>query len=502
MARTPRRAIVAGLVRRALEAAAIGLVVGVVLAGTAAAESPSPAAPTPAPSVVPGTTPSGTPAGTLPPVPKVLAHPSDGTSNTCYDCHSAVNPVQAKVAAAWAASVHGQNGVGCADCHGGDPRSDSISAAMSAQAGFIGKPSKAVSVGVCGSCHSDAARMAQYQLSTDQYAKYSTSVHGERLAAGDARVAGCLDCHGSHDVKKASDPTAAVYPLNVPKLCASCHANASLMESYGIPTDQYAVYQGSVHGKLLLEQSDLRAPTCASCHGSHDAKPPTSKVVVEVCGKCHTATQALYEKSRHATLDVGPKCWTCHGTHDVATTGEQRLLHPTPPTVVCTICHDPVTNTFKLRTEQFANDADRRCDTCHHSASDEYAQANGISDALLKASHAYDTADAKLKEAAGLGMIVTDADVALTEARTDLIQARAAVHTTSLTDVAKLTDASAAKAGEAESFADARLGESTFRREAMVVVVIVIALNVFVLLLVRRRIHRRDHPPAGEEPSA
>lgn len=518
----PRRDAAARLARRAGAVAAICLFVGVVSARTAVAESPTPAVPTstPAPSAsagaslapsaslapiataVPVAAPSGSPGPALPPVPKPIIHPSDGTSNTCYDCHSAINQAQAQVSSQWADSVHGKNGIGCADCHGGDPRSTSMSVAMSPQAGFIGKPSKAVSVGVCGSCHSDAARMAQYQLATDEYAKYATSVHGQLLATGDARVAACIDCHGSHDIKKASDPTAAVYPLNVPQLCASCHANAQLMQPYGIPTDQYAIYQQSVHGQDLLQKADLRAPTCASCHGSHDAKPPTSSDVVDVCGKCHTATQALYEKSRHSTLDVGPKCWTCHGTHDVQPTGENRLFHPTPPTVDCTICHDPVTNTFRLKTEQFASDADRRCDTCHHSASAEYAQASGIRDALVKASTAYDTADAKLKQAAALGMIVTDADVALTEARTDLIQARAAVHTTQLTDVAALTDAAVAKAGEADAFADSRLGESTFRREAMVAVVIVIALNVFVLLALRRRIHRDDHAADGETPSA
>jgi hypothetical protein len=36
----------------------------------------------------------------------------------------------------------------------------------------------------------------------------------------------------------------------------------------------------------------------------------------------------------------------------------------------------------------------------------------------------------------------------------------------------------------------------------MVAVVIVIALNVFVLLAVRRRIHRDDHAAEGEAPVA
>ena len=62
-------------------------------------------------------------------------------------------------------------------------------------------------------------------------------------------------------------------------------------------------------------------------------------------------------------------------------------------------------------------------------------------------------------------MIVADADVQVTQARTSLIQARAAVHTTKLTDVAALTDEAVAKADEARSFADAKLQESASRRQ-------------------------------------
>src|SRR3989304_2004366 len=108
-------------------------------------------------------------------------------------------------------------------------------------------------VGLCGGCHANAERMRPYQVATDQYSKYFSSVHGQRLLiANDARVATCIDCHGSHGVKPASDPTADVYPLNVPKLCASCHADADTMEPYDIPTDQFDVYKLSVHGKQPL----------------------------------------------------------------------------------------------------------------------------------------------------------------------------------------------------------------------------------------------------------
>ena len=487
------RAAVAKPVRLVRLAVLVGGLGGAALVGVGGvgAQTPSPTPETP-PVVAPTPTPGVGPAAT-----------GGADTNTCLTCHAAIDNAQHEITEAWGASVHGQSGIGCVECHGGDPTSDQVTIAMSPLAGYLGTPGRSESVATCGNCHSDVARMRPYQIPTDQYAKYRASVHGERLvSAGDTRVAICTDCHGSHDVKKASDPTARVYPLNVPGLCASCHGDATLMEPYEIPTNQLEVYAESVHGQALLSRSDLRAPTCASCHGSHDAKPPSSVEVVDVCGKCHTATQALYEQSRHAELEIGPKCWTCHGTHDVATPDESRFFHPKPPSIDCTVCHDPVDRSLVLTADRFTNDADRRCDTCHHPDSLLYAQAEGIHGALDRAATAYGEAEKLINEAAGVGMIVSDAEVELAGAKTSLIRARAAVHTTKLTDVAALADEAEAKAGAARALADEKLAASLFRRGAMVVVLALILVNVGALVLIRRRL---DHsyatlPAAGQPP--
>jgi hypothetical protein len=482
--------------RRALRLLPLVLGLGLYLALTSgvAAEDPSPSpdtSPSTAPS--PSALPSSEPLLSPPPAPSPIVHPSDGTSNTCFDCHVAVDPQQKTIAEAWQESIHGKGGVSCADCHGGDPTTDRMGQAMDPAIGFIGKPGREATVQICGSCHSDPDRMRQYKLPTDQYAKYWNSVHGERLVSThDERVAICIDCHGSHDVKKASDPTAAVYPLNVPQLCASCHADSKRMEPYGIPTDQFAVYSQSVHGKALLDDADVRAPSCASCHGSHDAKPPRATEVVEVCGKCHTATQELYEQSRHAELQkAAPKCWTCHGTHDVSQPSERLFFHPEPPDYLCTTCHDLQTHELRIELDRFANEADRRCDTCHHPDSDIYAQVKAIALSLSDAQSAYDDAGSRIAEAARLGMIVSDADVTLSEAKTNLIKAQAAVHTTKLTLVAGTAGEAEAKAESAAALAQGKLDESLFRREAMVIVVGLIVLNIAALYLVKRMVEQR-----------
>jgi hypothetical protein len=426
-------------------------------------------------------------------MPTPLVHPGQGSgSNSCFDCHSEVNAQQQAVSTEWQESVHGKAGIGCADCHGGDPTSDRITVAMSPANGYIGVPARDVTVGLCGACHADVERMRSYNLPTDQYVKYFSSVHGQQLVtAQDVRVAICTDCHGVHDIKKISDPTSPAYPTNVPALCSGCHADTAKMEPYGIPTDQYDIYKESIHGRALLIDRDLRAPSCASCHGWHDAKPPRSTEVVEVCGKCHTATQALYEQSRHSQLGtVAPKCWTCHGTHDVSEPGQRLFLHPDQAPYTCSTCHDPATQELRLGITQFENEADRRCDTCHHPNSTIYSQVLGIATALADAQGAYTEAEARITEAAGLGMIVDDASVALNEAKTTLIQAEAAVHTTKLTLVAGYARDTEDKAAVANGIAQDKINESTSRREAMVVVIGLILANVLAFYVIKRRLDK------------
>ena len=489
------------------------------VAFSASAESPSPSAdapgsPSPSPSAsvptvpTPGPSDNGwmfeTPApidegplATAPPLPSLVVHPDGADANGCYDCHSAVNDEQATIAAEWKTSAHGQAAVTCADCHGGDPGTDQITRAMDPANGYIGAPGRMETVGLCGSCHANVEKMRASGLPTDQYAKYWSSVHGQRLVtADDTRVAVCTDCHGVHDIKKVSDPTSKTFALNIPELCSSCHADARRMEPYGIPTDQFEIYSASVHGVALLENKDIRAPSCASCHGSHDAKPPTSTNVVEVCGKCHTATQDLYQQSRHSELKAAaPKCWTCHGTHDVSQPSSALFFHPTTPDYNCATCHDLTTHTLRLELSRFENAADRRCDTCHHPDSQIYTQIEGISGAVVSAETAYEAADLKIQEAARLGMITAKADVALVGAKTSLIQAQAAVHTTKLTQVAELSADAKTKAEDAMKLATAKVDESIFRREAMVIVLAFIVLGIVFLVITKRRLDRELENP-------
>ncbi len=423
-------------------------------------------------------------------LPPRIEHPPSEGQNSCAECHILLGDKHTEISEEWQDSVHGNAEVGCVECHGGDARTNEMNLSMDPAAGFIGVPNRSDIPKVCGSCHSDVEQMRQYNLPTDQYVKYIESVHGTRLQnLNDTKVAVCTDCHSTHDVKKASDPTSAVYPLNVPELCASCHADAEYMKSYDIPVNQFDVYKTSVHGQALLENQDVRAPSCTSCHGSHAAQPPDSEEVADVCGKCHSATEAYYKESLHSRIgDNAPKCWTCHGTHDVVKPDETLFTHEVLPERDCTTCHVDE-KTFRMNKARFSDPDDRRCDTCHHEGSMIMVQVRAIRDAIIAADTAYRMAEETIQEAASRGMIVSDAENQLAQARTSLISARATVHTTKLPLVSQLADDAIASAEKAYEVANNRLHENDVRRLAMIIAVVVILINITTLYLLRRHLY-------------
>jgi hypothetical protein len=148
-----------------------------------------------------------------------------------------------------------------------------------------------------------------------------------------------------------------------------------------------------------------------------------------------------------------------------------------------------VDQSLRLEIDRFEDPADRRCDTCHHGQSNIFTQVEAIAGAIGGARDGYETALSRIEEAASLGMIVADAEVAAAEARTGLIRARAAVHTTKLATISALTDETIDKAKAAEDIANTKLSESDFRRQAMIVVIAIIIGNVVVLMQIRRRLH-------------
>ncbi len=399
-------------------------------------------------------------------VPTPLVFPHRGETNTCFDCHRSLAGEDAEIAADWEASLHSRRGVTCAHCHGGDPGATDMAASMSPEAGYIGVPKKEDIPALCSSCHANAQLMRQYNLPTDQWAKFGESIHGQRLEEGDTRVATCFDCHGGHRTNPANEPSSAVYPANIPAMCAECHSDAEYMRPYDQPTDQHELYAESVHGVALLQEQDLRAPNCATCHGKHGAAPPGFTEVANVCGTCHSATQDYYAQGEHALPSSGaignPKCVTCHGPHDIAWTSEELFLG-----------------------EQAGS-----CTSCHQDGTEQAQVASQMYEALAGAAQSLGEAERALDEAAGSGLIVAPEEAKLHEATTSLVEARAVQHDIKLASLEELTDEVYSVSGEVKTDAEKAMRDAVIRRWAMVIAVAGVGLTILALYLIKRELDR------------
>ena len=280
----------------------------------------------------------------------------DLSKNSCIQCHQTLDEKHAKIVNDFKADIHYLRRIGCEGCHGGDARvgfqEGDPMISMDPAKGYVGVPAFAQIPRFCGKCHSDVEYMKQFNpgLRVDQEQQYRTSVHAKQLAKGDTNVATCINCHGVHGILSVSDTRSPVHKLNIPKTCAQCHSNKTLMAGYKIPSDQFELYQKSVHGILLLEKNDRSAPTCADCHGNHGATPPGLVTVSQVCGECHASNRDLFTESPHqqafAELQL-PECEACHGNHEVQKTSDAML--GVGEGSLCGECHsDPSSQAYQI----------------------------------------------------------------------------------------------------------------------------------------------------------
>ncbi|MGD8607564.1 MAG: ammonia-forming cytochrome c nitrite reductase subunit c552, partial [Myxococcales bacterium] len=70
----------------------------------------------------------------------------------CLTCHLTVDD---KLGELWATDIHAQAGIGCVDCHGGDPNAEVSEKAKRAGTGYRGIPSPLEITRLCGGCHAD-----------------------------------------------------------------------------------------------------------------------------------------------------------------------------------------------------------------------------------------------------------------------------------------------------------------------------------------------------------
>jgi predicted CXXCH cytochrome family protein len=239
------------------------------------------------------------------------------------------------------ASVHGQKGYACVQCH----------------TGFTGYPHPPLTAQTrrevtlslyqtCERCHQG------------EFAATRDSVHSKALAAGNLEAAVCTDCHGAHNVVPPDQPRS-----RIPQTCERCHSEI------------YNLYKESIHGSALIGEGNPDVPSCVDCHGVHDIQGPLNSSFrlfsPQICARCHAnktlldkygintdvfntyvsdfhgETVVLFEALAPGQQTNKPVCIDCHGVHDMrkvddpeSTVIKQNLLK------TCKKCHPDATTNF------------------------------------------------------------------------------------------------------------------------------------------------------------
>ena len=245
-----------------------------------------------------------------------LASPqSDSTSSAqCADCHRKLSPA---LVMEWERSRHGQNGVGCLECHGAEQSDVDGWMHHGARVAVLVTPKD------CAKCHE-----AEYE----QFARSHHAKAGQILASLDNVLAekvagmpgnnadavnGCWQCHGTI-VKFQRDKNGTIL--------------RSLPE--GKPLIDPLTWPNSGMGRMNPDGSQ---GSCHACHSRHSFEAKLSRSP-ENCGKCHMGPDhpqiEIYNESKHGiafyanrdkmALDkegdwvlgkdysAAPTCATCH----------------------------------------------------------------------------------------------------------------------------------------------------------------------------------------------
>jgi hypothetical protein len=159
---------------------------------------------------------------------------------TCGRCHEGM-------VTAYRQGIHGQKLAQgnadvptCVDCHTEHAVQPITSPGSSVY------PSRIPST--CLACHEREDVNARYGLPSARRQSYLGSFHGIALVSGQLTAANCESCHGSHDIRPASDSMSSVAPANLVATCGRCH-----------PGIGARVTEGKIHVASVREDINLFA---------------------------------------------------------------------------------------------------------------------------------------------------------------------------------------------------------------------------------------------------
>lgn len=194
----------------------------------------------------------------------------------CTDCHSSIH-TQQKIKVSKASVIrkcwqchareeyvdkgHGayvlkgnDDSASCSDCHGlHGIRAFQNTIPLSAEAKLYFMPK-------CAGCHSDPELAKRNKLNPNVVKEYEETYHGKVSKVGyPARVAGCTDCHSSHNILPPDNPQSLLSPQGRVVMCGKCHsgfnprfANYIAHPDYGDPHKYPALYVTAIFMVVLI----------------------------------------------------------------------------------------------------------------------------------------------------------------------------------------------------------------------------------------------------------
>jgi hypothetical protein len=267
--------------------------------------------------------------------PRELPHQTPLAPVRCEICHE-------DAGAAYARSIHARArqraaespAPTCADCHG----THDIRAAQDPAARTFPLTLPAT----CGRCHGDPEIIRRGRIEIgDVFSLYRDSVHGRALSeAGLIVAANCRHCHGSHDIRRKTDPSSPVHRANIAATCGACHVGIA------------AQYRRGIHGRAARPE----VPVCSDCHTAHRIErvdAPTWRLeAIRECGGCHREQIHTYRDTFHGQVtSLGfvrtATCADCHGAHEIYPNEDPRsTVSGDRRVATCRTCHPNATARF------------------------------------------------------------------------------------------------------------------------------------------------------------
>ncbi len=379
----------------------------------------------------------------------------------------------------------------------------------------------------CRICHSDIN------------SEYKKSVHSERGFD-------CVVCHGGNpldltfsSMSKRGGFRGKIKREKIPLLCAGCHSDSEKMLQYGNFFDQYNIYKGSRHGKLLIA-GDRKVAVCTDCHGVHDIRrvsdPASSaywKNIPLTCAKCHSDKEYMkeygipvgqfekYKDSVHGRLRLekgdmrSPGCPDCHGSHGATLPGVSEVEN------VCGKCH-------VLQQKNFMNSPHRKalvkkklkecitchgshgiqvagdylftggldenngmgCLACHGKDTDEYMVGQTILSIFKEAEELIKSAEGMTERARQKGFDIDEELLKIDEARSRLNELKPITHTLSIPLINEGAENAKVLARDVQEMITAKMIEWKDRRVTLIINILLFLAVIMLLYVIRRRILR------------